>query len=87
MPPSRSYTLGGGGYGDNSVPALHEPETSPGFLPYPGSERASEGSAYSGLEVPASPRGPRDPVTYEDSPPMYDDGMRGGASHVVSGKR
>ena len=87
VPPSRSYTLGGGGYGNSSVPALHDPEPSPGFLPYPGGERASEGSAYSGLEVPTSPRGPRDLVTYDDNPPMYDDGMRGGVSHVVSGKR
>lgn len=89
VPPSRSYTLGGGGYGNNTVPAMHDPEPSPGFLPYPGSE-ANTDSVYSGLETPTSPRGPRDrepsPVTYDDSPPMYDD-VRGGASHVVSGKR
>ncbi|KAF8265768.1 SUR7/PalI family-domain-containing protein [Lactarius quietus] len=87
-PPSRSYTLGGGGYGNSTVP---DPEPSPGFLPYPGSETNTD-SVYSGLETPASPRGPRErmaspsPVEYEDSPPMYDD-VRAGASHVVSSKR
>ncbi|KAH8990201.1 pali-domain-containing protein [Lactarius hatsudake] len=95
VPPSRSYTLGGGGYGNNTVPVLHEPEPSPGFLPYPGSEPTSAGSAYSGLESPTGPRGPREPVggrvqspvAYDDNPPMYDDGMHTGASYVVSGKR
>ncbi|KAI0308334.1 SUR7/PalI family-domain-containing protein [Multifurca ochricompacta] len=102
MPPSRSYTLGGGGYGGSTVPALHESQSSAGsgsFLPYPGGEpiTPSAGSAYSGLESPTSPRGPRvhavaraqSPVQYDDSPPMYDDGIGPGVSHraVVSGKR
>jgi hypothetical protein len=85
VPPSRSYTLGGGGYGNSVVPAL----PSPGFLPYPGSETNTD-SVYSGIEAPTSPRGPRDrqpsPAAYDDSPPMYDD-VREGTSHVVSGKR
>ena len=89
VPPSRSYTLGGGGYGNNSVPAPHERLPSPGFLPYPGSETNTD-SVYSGLEVPNSPRGPREQepsaVVYDDSPPMYDE-LREGTSHVVSGKR
>lgn len=95
VPPSRSYTLGGGGYGDSTVPALHEPQPSPDFLPYPGSESASAGGAYTGLESPTNPRGPRapvgvrvqSPVAYDDNPPTYDDGMGSGVSYVVSGKR
>ncbi|KAI9454137.1 pali-domain-containing protein [Lactarius psammicola] len=91
VPPSRSYTLGGGGYGNSTVPALHEPEPSPGFLPYPGGEPASAGSAYSGLENPTSARRPlggrvQSPVAYDDNPPMYDEGAHTGASYVVSGQ-
>lgn len=98
---SRSYTLGGGGYGDNLVPALHDRTsvTSQGYLPYPGS--VSSGSVYSGMgmETPTSPRGTLQPVRegvaspdpYEDSPPQYDDGVGIGTSHPAavtpSGKR
>jgi hypothetical protein len=37
----RSYTLGGNGYGDSVVPALHDnhtgtPSPGPGYMPYPG---------------------------------------------------
>ncbi|KAI0066414.1 pali-domain-containing protein [Artomyces pyxidatus] len=72
-PPQRSYTLGGGGYGANVVPALHEPQPEP-----PAS--ANSYLTYPGGESPTSPRGPRtmqqpvqEPV-YEDSPPTYDAG-------------
>lgn len=100
---SRSYTLGGGGYGDSSVPPLQDPRQSAnsGYLPYPGDAGTrSPGSVYSSLPSPTGPRGPRDPalgavlspVEYEDSPPMYEDdvGTGGiGTSHpaLVSGKR
>ncbi|KAI0275300.1 SUR7/PalI family-domain-containing protein [Gloeopeniophorella convolvens] len=78
---ARTYTLGGGGYGDSSVPALHTAQPSPAsgsFLPYPGSATPSD--AYTGMGSPTSPRGPRmpraqSPTEYDDSPPLYDDGF------------
>jgi hypothetical protein len=85
---SRAYTLGGGGYGDSSVPALQDSRMSDGssYLPYPGDAGThSSGSVYSGLTSPTTPRGPRDPAPgmmlspvedeYEDSPPMYEDNI------------
>jgi hypothetical protein len=100
---SRSYSLGGGGYGDSSVPALQDPRHSAnsGYLPYPGDAGArSPTSVYSGLPSPTGARGPREPalgtvlspVEYEDSPPMYEDdvgtsGIAAGRPAPVSGKR
>jgi hypothetical protein len=91
LAPSRSYALGGGGYGDSSVPALHDTRmsaSSGGYLPYPGDAMTQDsGSAYTGMESPPmSPQGPRDPVhgralspvEYEDSPPMYEDNINVG---------
>jgi hypothetical protein len=85
---SRSYTLGGGGYGDSTIPApaLPDPRASAnsGYLPYPGEVNTiSSGSVYSGVENPQSPRVQRNltigrlptPEPYEDSPPTYDEGM------------
>lgn len=98
VPPSRSYTLGGGGYGDNTVPAVQDPHSSANsavLLPYPGEPiTPSSGSVYTAVESP-SPRGPRDlrspsPAPYEDSPPMYDEGIGAATSRrptVASGKR
>ena len=100
---SRSYTLGGGGYGDN-VPPLHDrtSATSQGYLPYPGDAMTqSSASVYSGVgtDITTSPRGTlqpvheglTSPVQYEDSPPRYDDGVGIETSHVTavapSGKR
>lgn len=66
--PERNYTLGGGGYGANVVPALDQHRASP----------APSSSVYSSTTVttypintsvsppmpqPASPRGPREPTT------------------------
>ncbi|KAI0028127.1 SUR7/PalI family-domain-containing protein [Vararia minispora EC-137] len=64
-PPQRHYTLGGGGYGDNVVPNLHDDHSTGVPLPYPSANATS-------------PMGPRSqPVPephYEDQPPVYDDG-------------
>ena len=86
---SRSYTLGGGGYGENTLSALPDPrasDNSGGYLPYPGTP--STGSVYTGLESPPAGRLPS-PELYEDSPPTYDEGFRAGAgtSHTPSAPR
>ncbi|KAI0003816.1 SUR7/PalI family-domain-containing protein [Russula compacta] len=99
-PPSRSYTLGGGGYGNSTVPALHNPHTSTnsdGLLPYPGEVLSqSSGSVYTGVDSPGTSMRGRELIdrlpspVYDDSPPMYDDGDGlGPTSHtpVASGKR
>ncbi|EPQ60329.1 pali-domain-containing protein, partial [Gloeophyllum trabeum ATCC 11539] len=43
-PPERSYTVSGGGYGGNVLPAFNEPSTADGhgdaYLPYPGTSTA-----------------------------------------------
>ncbi|KAI0315656.1 SUR7/PalI family-domain-containing protein [Amylostereum chailletii] len=75
--PQRNYTLGGGGYGDNVVPSLHDEYQPPrsavsSVLPYPGDNAATS----------SGPRGPRELVVqnvgepqYDDSPPVYDEGL------------
>ena len=95
-PQSRSYTLGGSGYGDSTIPApaLPDPRASAnsGYLPYPGEVNTiSSGSVYSGVgvESPTSPRRGRSlmagrlpsPEPYEDSPPTYDEGFGTGSNH------
>ncbi|KAI9507813.1 pali-domain-containing protein [Russula earlei] len=93
-PPSRSYTLGGGGYGDNAVPALHDRRMSVASsapLPYPGEALTpSSGSAYTavGVESPTSRQTASErmlsPVEYDDSPPRYDDGTGMETSHPTA---
>ncbi|KAH9964186.1 SUR7/PalI family-domain-containing protein [Russula dissimulans] len=93
---SRSYTLGGGGYGDSLVPALNDRDqmsiTSQGYLPYPGEVMSqSSASVYSGVgvDIQTSPRATLQPVhetvpvQYEESPPEYDDGTGIGTSHAA----
>ncbi|KAI0735045.1 SUR7/PalI family-domain-containing protein [Earliella scabrosa] len=82
-PPERNYTLGGGGYGDNVVPAL-----SPSYPQYGSGSPAPSTSMYStssgpstapppintrtvsppGMPQPSSPRGPRDPTPSMPAP-------------------
>jgi len=91
---SRSYSLGGGGYGDSTVPALPDPRSSADYLPYPGDTATrSSASVYTspsagGHHELALGRLPS-PVEYDDSPPTYEDGIAMGTTPttVVSGKR
>ncbi|TFK94424.1 pali-domain-containing protein [Polyporus arcularius HHB13444] len=78
-PPDRSYTLGGGGYGDNVVPALNSYPQYGSGSPAPSASVYTTSSAPSAappphidtavspthMPSPTSPRGPRDPT-----PPM-----------------
>ena len=94
---SRSYTLGGGGYGENTVPTLPDhraSDTSAGYLPYPGEAMTpSTGSVHTAVDDPTSLRGLHEPrlmssAPYEDSPPTYDEGIGASTVPVVtSGKR
>ncbi|KAI0698402.1 SUR7/PalI family-domain-containing protein [Cerioporus squamosus] len=83
-PPERSYTLGGGGYGDNVVPALNS------YPPYSSGSPAPSASVYTTSSAPSaaapphintsispppmpqptSPRGPRDPTPTMPAPLM-----------------
>jgi hypothetical protein len=92
---SRSYTPGGAGYGENTVPTLPDhraSDTSAGYLPYPGEAMTpSSSSAYTAVDGP-SPLGFHEPTSsalYEDSPPTYDEGIGASTFHpvVTSGKR
>lgn len=62
--PERSYTLGGDGYGSNSVPPLDN--NGGGYF-------ASPGPITSNLPATGPPKAPQ----FEDSPPGYDAGASG----------
>lgn len=77
----RSYTLGGDGYGSNSVPPLPEHQSmNSAYLPYPGQTHSSPEPINTNLSpMPPSQtspiKGPRpQPGQLDDAPPGYDAG-------------
>lgn len=88
--PDRSYTLGGDGYGMNTLPPLPGPTHSNPDSFYQADQRGSPGPI--NTSVPLSPVGRTSPVKgprahrtmssqqYEDSPPGYD--TEGGSGNI-----
>ncbi|KAL4241701.1 pH-response regulator palI/RIM9 [Abortiporus biennis] len=81
--PDRSYTLGGGGYGANTIPELPQQNADSAYYPhYPAPSAPSPINTVVSsptVQSPTSPRGPRpqsqggpSSPPYEDSPPVYD---------------
>lgn len=83
-PPERSYTLGGDGYGDNSVPPLREntssvpaipdhPSTA-GYVPYSNPSTPAPSMPHAITSPPQRTMSPPQ-QRYDDSPPSYDPGV------------
>lgn len=80
--PTRSYTLGGGGYGSSSVPDMGDQHAAAAaYMPYAGGSSAAPvvNTSVGHVVGAPSPRGPRpfsqssvDGGRYDDSPPVYD---------------
>ncbi|KAF9270720.1 pali-domain-containing protein [Marasmius fiardii PR-910] len=71
--PDRSYTLGGDGYGANSVPPLRE--RSPSVPAIPDHPSTAGYVPYSTSPPPGMPKVA--PTAYDDSPPGYESGTSG----------
>ncbi len=86
--PDRQYTLGGDGYGGNSVPPLQESSYyGAGALPdsYPAPINTNVGygaqSHTSPVRGPRQPPGPSSGYSPDDSPPSYEVGTPGATGH------
>jgi hypothetical protein len=76
QPPQRQYTLGGDGYGNNSVPPLPEHDPYSGYPPGLDTTSGATTGAYAGATSPV--RGPRPQPSAggipDEAPPGYDQG-------------